>query len=193
MRKLVSESGGWGSADEAQKAMRGQLGEQKQALEMRIANYIKAIGDGRMSGTLLSALDKAEAEKEAVCLQIEQADQEITLATIPRPTTGQVQEAWGQAVRIWKVLTEEERADLMGSFVQVVELTEKESVTLELLPMSRSPISYSDKFALNPQMGAGTGNTCTLNPRSYSVPVFVPSGGRNRVKVPRPERRTRVT
>jgi len=167
MRKLISESGGWGSADEAQKAMRGQLGKQKQALEMRIANFVKNIGDGRDSPALLAALDKAEAEKEAVCRQIEQADQEITQATIPRPTTGQVQEAWSQAVRIWKVLTEEERADLMGSFVQVVELTEKESMTLELLPMSHSPISYSDKFALNSQMGAGVG----LEPTTFGLCV----------------------
>ncbi len=165
MRKLISESGGWGSADEAQKALRGQLGKQRQALEMRIANFVKNIGDGRDSPALLAALDKAEAEKEAVCLQMEQANQEIAQATIPRPTTGQVQEAWSQAVRIWKVLTEEERADLMGSFVQVVELTEKESVTLELLPVSHSPSSYSDRFALNSQMGAGVG----LEPTTYGL------------------------
>ena len=66
MRKLISESGGWGNADEAQKAMRGQLGKQKQVVEMRIANYVKAIGDGRMSAALLSALDKAEVEKAEV-------------------------------------------------------------------------------------------------------------------------------
>lgn len=63
MRKLISASGGWGSADEAQKALRGQLGKQQQALEMRIANYVKAIGDGRMSEALLSTLDKAEPRK----------------------------------------------------------------------------------------------------------------------------------
>ena len=71
MHKLIAQSGGWGSADDAQKALRGQLGKQKQALEMRIANYIKAIGDGRMSDALLSALDKVEQEKEAVCRQMD--------------------------------------------------------------------------------------------------------------------------
>ncbi len=165
MRKLISESGGWGSADEAQKALRGHLGKQKQVLEMRIANFVKNIGDGRDSPALLAALDKAEAEKEIVCHQIEQADKDIAQATIPRPTTGQVQEAWGEIARVWKVLTEEERADLLGSIVQTVELTEKESVTLELLPVSHSPISYSDKFALNSQMGAGAG----LEPATFGL------------------------
>ncbi len=155
MRKLISESGGWGNADDAQKALRGQLGKQKQMLEMRIVNYVKAIGDGKISSALMAALDKAEAEKEAVCAQIEQADQAISEATIKRPTTGQVQESWTEVLRVWEVLTEEERADLLGSVVQVVEMTQKESVTLELLPMPHSAISYSNGFALKSQMGAG--------------------------------------
>lgn len=107
-----------------------------------------------------------------------------------RPTAARVQEAWEKVGQVWPKLTEEEQTDLLSLIVQCVELTEKESVTLELLPISHSPISYSDKFALNSQMGAGSANTYTLNPRSYGVPVFVPSGGRNRLKVPRPERRT---
>ena len=165
MRKLISESGGWGSADDAQKALRGQLGKQKQAVEMRIANYIKAIGDGRDSPALLAALDKAEAEKEAVTFQMEQADQAIAQATIKRPTTGQVQESWSEVLRVWEVLTEEERADLLGSVVQVVEMTEKESVTLELLPMPHSAISYSNRFELKSQMGAGAG----LEPATFGL------------------------
>ena len=39
---------------------------------------------------------------------------------------------------------------------------------------------------------AGTGTTYTLNPRSYGVSVYVPTGGRNRVKTPRPERRVKT-
>ena len=163
MRKLISESGGWGSADEAQKALRGQLGKQKQALEMRIGNYIKAIGDGRDSPALMAALDKAEAEKEVVTRQMAEADQQIEAATIPRPTTGQVQEAWGEVLRVWEVLTEDERADLLGSIVQVVEMTEKESVTLELLPMPHSLISYSNRFELKSRMGVGA-EVIAINP-----------------------------
>ena len=158
MHRLIGQSGGWGSADETQKAMRGQLGKQKQALEMRIANYIKAIGDGRMSGALLSALDKAEAEKETVCQQIAAADQGIAAATIQRPTASQVQEAWGRVVEVWDVLLEEERAELMGCFVRSVEMTEKETVTIELLPVIMSPpLFYSKGFELNPNLGAGVG------------------------------------
>ena len=62
---------------------------------------------------------------------------------------------------MWEVLTEDEWADLLGSIVQVVEMTEKESVTLELLPMPHSLISYSNRFELKSRMGAG--RFCNLN------------------------------
>ena len=166
MHRLIAQSGGWGNADDAQKALRGQLGKQKQHLEMRIANYVKAIGDGRDSPALLTALDKAEAEREEVCRQMETADQEIAAATIKRPTAAQVQEAWGNIMRVWEVLTEEDRADLLGSFVQAVEVTEKEEVILELLPVSVSPpLAYSKEFKLNSQMGAGAG----LEPATFGL------------------------
>ncbi len=165
MRRLIAQSGGWGSADEAQKALRGQLGKQKQVLEMRIVNYVKVVGDGRSSPALMAALDRAEAEKEAVCLQIEGADAEIARAKVTRPTTAQVQEAWGEVLRVWEVLTEEERADLLSAVVPVVEMTNKESVTLELLPMSRPAMLHSERFGLNAGMGAGVG----LEPTTYGL------------------------
>ena len=161
MHKLIAQSGGWGSADDAQKALRGQLGKQKQAIEMRIANYVKAIGDGRMSEALLSALDKVEQEKGAVCRQIEEADQEIQAATRQRPTAGRVQEAWGKIGKVWQVLSEEERTDLLCSLVQSVEVTDKETVTLELLPVPMSPFltasacDHSQRFGLCTPFGSG--------------------------------------
>ncbi len=165
MHGLIAQSGGWGGAGDAQKALRGQLGKQKQALEMRLANYIKAIGGGRDSPTLMAALAKAEVERQAVSLQIAEADSEVARATIVRPTAGQVQEAWQRMAEVWKVLMEEERADLLGSFVQSVEMTEKESITLELPPQSYSLDSYSNGFALKSQMGAGAG----LEPATFGL------------------------
>ena len=196
MHRRIAESGGWQNAGASQVSLRGQLGKQKQALEMRIANYIKAIGDGRDSPALLAALDKAEAEKEAVTLQMETADQAIAQATIKRPTTGQVQESWSEVLRVWEVLTEEERADLLGSVVQVVEMTEKESVTLELLPMPHSAISYSNRFELKSQMGAGNRLSSIYSPEllafeTVSFHFKALKGGRSRTKIPRPERQTR--
>lgn len=82
-----------------------------------------------------------------------------------RPTAARVQEAWEKVGQVWPKLTEEEQTDLLSLIVQCVELTEKESVTLELLPMSHSPISYSDKLALNSQMGAGAG----LEPATFGL------------------------
>ena len=167
MHKLIAQSGGWGTADEVQKALRGQLGKQKQALEMRIANYVKAIGDGRMSDALLSALDKTEAEKEVVCQQIEEADKSIRAATVQRPTAGQVQQAWSSIGRVWPVLNEAERSDLLATVVQSVEVTEKESITLELLPQSYSLSSaaqdYSERFGLYTPFGSGGTPWCELS------------------------------
>ena len=161
MHNLIAQSGGWGTADEAQKALRGQLGKQKQALEMRISNYVKAIGDGRMSAALLAALDKVEAEKEVLCRQILDADQEIAGATIQRPTAALVSEIWGSISKVWPTLSEDERTDLLSSIVQSVEVTEKESVTLELLPviMSHSLMfaaqDHSQRFGLCTPIGSG--------------------------------------
>jgi site-specific DNA recombinase len=153
MRKLISQSGGWATADESQVALRGQLGKQKQALEMRIANYVKVIGEGRFSPAIVSALEKAEAERDTLIEKIEQAEREIGAATFKRPTTEQVQEAWQQICAVWDVLGEEERTDLMGSLVQRVEMTDKTNVTLELLPI---PTSHTERFELNSRMGAGS-------------------------------------
>ena len=69
MHGHIAASGGWGNADETQKAMRGQLAKQKQHLEMRIANYVKAIGEGRDSAALFAALDRAEAERDTIASQ----------------------------------------------------------------------------------------------------------------------------
>ena len=53
------------------------------------------------------------------------------------------------------MLLEEERAELMGCFVQSVEMTETEAVTIELLPVIMSPpLFYSRGFELNPNLGA---------------------------------------
>ena len=53
------------------------------------------------------------------------------------------------------MLLEEERAELMGCFVQSVEMTEKETVTIKLLPVIMSPpLFYSKGFELNPNLEA---------------------------------------
>lgn len=80
---------------------------------------------------------------------------------------------------MWEMLTEEERADLLGGVVQVVQMTEKESITLELLPMPHSLDSYSNKFALKSYMEAQT-------QRSVNYPdLYI-----HDFDVPRPSRRT---
>jgi hypothetical protein len=134
---------------------------------------VKAIGDGRMSDALLLALDKAEAEKQAVCWQIEDTDQQIQAATIQRPTAALVQEAWGSIGRVWPVLAEDERADLLASIVQSVEVTEKETLTLELIPWSASLMSFaqgysenhSERFGLCTLFGSGSKHPSRTTPQ----------------------------
>ena len=61
-------------------------------------------------------------------------------------------------VELWDDVPEEERQELMGCFVRSVEMTEKETVTIELLPVIMSPpLFYSKGFELNPNLGAGVG------------------------------------
>ncbi len=166
MHKLIAQSGGWSSADEAQKALRGQLGKQKQAVEMRIANYVKAIGEGRDSVALMTALDKAEAERESVIEQMARIDLDIEAAKIQRPTAADVSEGWSRAMEVWTKLDEEERTQLMGAMVQKVEYTDKESVTLEMLPFTEATFtSHSQCFALTYNLGAGVG----LEPTTFGL------------------------
>jgi len=141
LHQVIRQSGGWGEAEEVQKSVRGQLGKQKQSVEMRIANYVKAIGDGRDSPALMAALDRAEADRETVVQEIEAADRGIAAATVRRPTAERLSLAWGRSMEVWKVLTEEERTELLGSLVQAVEMTDKKSMALELLPVVSATLS----------------------------------------------------
>ena len=162
LHRLIAESGGWQNASDAQKSLRGQLSKQKQALEMRIANYIRAIGDGRDSLALFSALEKVEAEKELVSQQLAQADKEIEVSTVKRPTASQVQEVWSEMLDVWDDVTDEERQEVMASFVTRVEIKEKDRASMELLPM---PEGYGLKFVTRSQLGAGVG----LEPTTFGL------------------------
>ena len=57
------------------------------------------------------------------------------------------------------MLNEEEKTDLLATVVQSVEVTEKESITLELLPQSYSLSSvaqvYSERLGLCTPNGSG--------------------------------------
>ncbi len=134
------------------------MGKQKQPPEMRIGNYVKAIGEGRDSLALMAALDKAEAERADLVAQMEAIDSQIRAATVRRPQAERVQEAWKRIVAVWEVLTEEERAEMLGAVVQRVEALDKENVQFDFLPFPAEPqTAHSQGFALKPQMGAGVG------------------------------------
>ena len=75
---------------------------------------------------------------------------------IQRPTASQVQLAWGNIGKVWTVLSEDEKIDLLASVVHAVEVTEKESVTLELLSKPLSHSLYSHGFGLCTPYGSGS-------------------------------------
>lgn len=162
MHRRIAEAGGWQSAGEAQVSLRGQLSKQKQMMDMRAANYIKAIGEGRSSTYLLDALEKVEAEKQAVCEQLAQVEQEIEVATVKRPTAAQVQEVWSEMLALWDEGTEEERQELTAAFVTWVEVKEKDRASMELMA---TPTGYGQKFVTKSQMGAGAG----LEPATFGL------------------------
>ena len=169
LHKLIAQSGGWGQADEAQTAQRGLLAKKKQFLEMQIANFVKAVGEGRCSPSIMAALEKAEAEQQAVQTQLEDAERAVRQATRKRPTAERVAQAWGRIGEVWPVLSEEEREGVLGGVVQGVTVTGKEEVTLELLPMplplDPSAISHSLGFNLERELGAGVG----LEPTTFGL------------------------
>ncbi len=158
MHGLIATSGGWGSADEGLKTLRGSLGKQKQSLEMRIGNYVKAIGEGRDSPALMAALDKAEAERAALLRQMEETDSQMQAQSVQRPPAARVQEAWKRMLAVWEVLTEEERAEMLGAVVLRVEATDKENAQFDFLPFpAEYQTAHSQGFASKPQVGAGVG------------------------------------
>ena len=152
MHQRIAASGGWQNASTAQVSLRGQLSKQKQQLDMRAANYVKAIGEGRASTYLLDALEKIEAEKQVVCAQMDTMDREIETATVKRPTAAQIQEAWTEALDVWDDVTEEERQEIMAAFVTRVDVKEKDRASMELQSI---PTGYGQKFVTKSQMGAG--------------------------------------
>ena len=118
------------------------------------------------------------------------SEQGIEAVRRKRPDTGRICREWPRFTTLWEVLTEDERADLLGSIVQVVEMTEKESVALELLPMPHSLISYSNRFELKSRMGAGD-DISSIHPSTLKFRFKAFQGGKSRTKIPRPYRRTR--
>ncbi len=154
MHQRIAASGGWGSADDAQKALRGGLGKHKQLLEARITRYVKRIGDGVDSPSLVTALGKDEESLVAVTQQISQAEQEITAATVKRPTAAQLQAVWGRVVALWPTMTEEEREDVLGGLLDYVEVKTKDRVLLQFLPIAEV---HGRMLVPKRQLGAGVG------------------------------------
>jgi len=111
---------------------------------------------------LLDALEKVEAEKQAVCEQLAQVEQEIEVATVKRPTAAQVQEVWSEMLALWDEGTEEERQELTAAFVTWVEVKEKDRASMELMA---TPTGYGQKFVTKSQMGAGAG----LEPATFGL------------------------
>ena len=154
MHKLIAQSGGWGGPNDLQRSLRGQLAKKKQFLDIRAANYPKAISEGRALTALLPALEQVENEKIKVQNELAQVDREISLATVKRPTAEQVSAVWGEVSELWDELTEDERGELLGGLVQEVEVTDKNRVLLKLSPVAEVHGSW---FAIKSQMGAGVG------------------------------------
>ncbi len=162
MHKLISQSGGWGNADDTQKAIRGQLAKKKQFVALQISNINNAIAQGGNFRSLLVTLERLEREQEDACGQLRSIEAEIAAATIKRPTAKQVQEAWGEVIDVWEDMTEEDRQDALGGLLASVEVKEKDRVFLQFNPIAEV---HGQMLALNSQMGAGVG----LEPTTYGL------------------------
>lgn len=191
MHRHIAATGGWGNADVAQKTVRGQLAKKKQFNAVQISNLVNAVAQGGNSRSLVTTLERLEAEQDELIRQLAVIETEIAQATVKRPTAVQVQRVWGETLGNWKDFSEQERTDALGALVQEVVVTEKDRVHLQFTQFAEV---HGQMLALTSQMGAGTGNTYTfINPRCQRVTLFVPSGGKCRVKIPRSERQDPLT
>lgn len=146
---------GGGAADAGLKAHRGQMGKQRQLWDMKRTNYEVAIGEGRALATLLPALEKAEAEIAALATQIQSADAQIAAQTVYRPTAARLAEGWGRLFDVWGVLTEEERAELLGAIVERVEMGDKEKAAVGFLPFGMNATTALSMVQVENRGGSG--------------------------------------
>ena len=104
-------------------------------------------------------MESLEATRLSLELKQRGSEQGIEAVRRKRPDAERICREWLRFTTLWEAATDEERADLLGSIVQVVEMTEKESVTLELLPWSHSLESFaqnhSERFGLCTPNGSG--------------------------------------
>jgi site-specific DNA recombinase len=176
MHKMIAASGEWNKPDDGQKAVRAQLSKLKQQLEMRVANYIKAIGDGRFSDAIATALTKTEAELESVREKLEALEQEIGPAKPKRPSAEDIQQVWSQFIDLWGEWSEAERTEALGGILERVEVKEKHRVRLQFSPIADVP---GDMLALKCKMGAADRVIANQLP-SIFIPtdIFEPAGMR---------------
>ena len=74
------------------------------------------------------------------------------MATVKRPTAKQVQEAWSEIEELWEDVPEDERQELLASFVTQVEVKQKDRASMKLLPI---PEGHGLKFVTRSQYRAG--------------------------------------
>lgn len=177
MHEILAGSGDVGKPDAGLVAERGQLGKRLQALEMRAANYVKAIGDGRGSDAVFDALAKIEGEIREVKARVGDAALRVAQASAKRPTAAQVQAAWGQVLDLWPHMTGEERTRVLGGLVERVEIVSKNEIHLELRPFpdmvlggSQCAQGSDEIFALSAEMGAE--RSLNANSPAPSLVVF---------------------
>ena len=162
MHRIIGQSGGWGSATENQRAMRGQLAKKLQFLGVQINNMTNALADGRATDLIFNRLEVLQEEQSHVSEELMRMETEIAKATIQRPTAEMVCSAWGQIIDAWAVLTEDERQEALGGLVQEVVVTQKDRVHLRLSPIASV---HGQFIAINSRMGAGVG----LEPTTFGL------------------------
>ena len=147
---------------------------------------------------MLTRLEELEEEHVRLAAEQGQLERKMTEARLQRPDPALVQAHWKGFLTLWEVASEAERGKLMPLIVERVELTEKERGFCRLVFQPEIPrsgdFSTSGNVVVNSPMGAGStiNATSVFNPGFHDIPVYVPTGGKCRKKIPRPERQTRI-
>jgi len=169
MRKILSEYGqNWTPNTEAAES-RGPLAKRLQFVDMQIGNYMRAIGEGRALETLLTALERAQKQRDEIVEEIEKLDRQIAMSKRKRPTIPLMCEAWGRFMDDWEALTPEDRIIAIRAFIIRINIKSKElaEVETESVPLPASSIVQAKSQDGSPLLAKA--NQLTYFPVGYVV------------------------
>ena len=192
MHSHIASTGGWSKPNDTLKYKRKHLMARQKEIKRQVDTLVNAVAAGVNNPSITERLTELEAERLLVAGEVRTAELEIAKATVLRPTAEQVQAEWNRFLERLENLTKPEKRLALQAMVEEVRVVSKNEITLRV---SASAGSLDGLLALEGQLGAGCTINATpafLNPGFFDTGVYVPTGGKSRTKIPRPNRQSRI-